>query len=138
MKISKIEFVSFQILFWICCAVLPVLFINPVIESTSFFAMWSVDVLFAAIYFYLNLYYLIPQILGKNKFVMYIFTSICICAFFIVQQYAVDRFFYRMIFDSYQKSYLLIGRSIVTFLLIFGVSSHISYRNSLIGRDQNA
>ena len=124
---KKIDLVLFHIFSWVCGIIIPVLFINPTESSVQYFQKWTLDVCFAAIYFYANIYWIVPRYLKKNRIKRYLFIHLLIGLLLIIQQYLTERFFNNLIFDTANVSRLIVGRGIITFLWIFVLSHRLSF-----------
>jgi membrane protease YdiL (CAAX protease family) len=127
MKTNKFENIFVHVFFWICCIVLPVLFINPAENGLNYFGKWTLDILFAAAYFYLNIYWIVPELLEKKRIKLYVFVSLLVCMNLIIQQYVTERVFNEMIFDNSNVSMLIIGRGLVSFMWIYAMSNGFVY-----------
>ena len=127
MKAKKIDLVLMHLFSWICGIIIPVLFINPAESSVQYFQKWTVDICFSALYFYFNIYWIIPEFLKKKRLKMYLFINLLIGLGLVFQQYLTERFFNNLIFDTTNVSMLILGRGVITFIWFFVLSNSFSY-----------
>ena len=119
-------FIHFSV--WICFIVLPILFLNPSNMSNFYMGKWTLNVIFAAVFFYLNIFFILPKFLQKDRWLLYFVMNILILFVFIIQQYASEQIFQGMVFDKENVSFLVICRALVIFFLIFFSSNRLYYR----------
>jgi len=119
-------FIHFSV--WICFMLLPILFLNPSDMSNFYMGKWTLNVIFAAMFFYLNIFFILPKFLQKDRWLLYFVMNILILFVFIIQQYASEQIFQGMVFDKENVSFLVICRALVIFFLIFFSSNRLYYR----------
>ena len=119
-------FIHFSV--WICFMLLPILFLNPSDMSNFYMGKWTLNVIFAAMFFYLNIFFILPKFLQKDRWLLYFVMNILILFVFIIQQYASEQIFQGMVFDKENVSFLIICRALIIFFLIFFSSNRLYYR----------
>jgi len=119
-------FIHFSV--WICFMLLPILFLNPSDMSNFYMGKWILNVIFAAVFFYLNIFFILPKFLQKDRWLLYFVMNILILFVSIIQQYASEQIFQGMVFDKENVSFLVICRALVIFFLIFFSSNRLYYR----------
>ena len=119
-------FIHFSV--WICFTLIPILFLNPSEMSNFYIGKWTLNVIFAAVFFYLNIFFILPKFLQKDRWLLYFAANILILIVIIIQQYIVENIFQGMVFDKENVSYLIMCRALVIFFLIFFSSNRLYYR----------
>ena len=120
-------FIHFSV--WICFMLIPILFLNPSDMSNFYMGKWTLNVIFAAVFFYLNIFFILPKFLQKDRWLLYFAANILILIVIIIQQYIVENIFQGMVFDKENVSYLIMCRALVIFFLIFFSSNRLYYRS---------
>jgi hypothetical protein len=110
-----------------CCVILPVLFLNPPEDGMQYLGKCVVNVSFAAAYFYLNIYWIIPEILEKKKIKLYVLMTALIALNIIVQQCITEFVFTPRVFAGTYSYALVIGRAIISFVLVYVMSNRLAY-----------
>ena len=119
-------FIHFSV--WICFMLLPILFLNPSDMSNFYMGKWTLNVIFAAVFFYLNIFFILPKFLKKDMWLLYSAANILILILIIIQQYIAENIFQGMVFDKENVSFLIICRALVIFFLIFFSSNRLYHR----------
>jgi len=119
-------FIHFSV--WICFMLLPILFLNPSDMSNFYMGKWILNVIFAAVFFYLSIFFILPKFLQKDRWLLYFVMNMLILFVMIIQQYASEQIFQGMVFDKENVSFLVICRALVIFFLIFFSSNRLYYR----------
>lgn len=119
-------FIHFSV--WICFMLLPILFLNPSDMSNFYMGKWTLNVIFAAVFFYLNIFFILPKFLKKDRWLLYSAANILILILIIIQQYIAENIFQGMVFDKENVSFLIICRALVIFFLIFFSSNRLYHR----------